>query len=350
MKTYLTLILSFFFALTSAHADKVEFKIGATLPLSGRLAYVGEDIRRGLELGVNDFSSDKLAFKIILEDNQYEAKQAASSAEKLCSQDHVDLIVSLWDMADVVAPIAERYKTPHIAIRWNPHIAEKYLYTFTMESTYKQYVLSQIELLKSLHIKKIALLTEEAAGWILGNDFMKENAAANGLEVVVEDRYLNDNPDYRSIVLRLLRKQPEMIVHYGNPPHTEIFIRRIREIAPKQKFTGYFDYTPTAVELVEGVPFVAQFATAPWFEDKFFAKYHDSIKARAPHAYDIVKLISTVHANAEKKVGGTQFMEALNHIKNLPGASGTLSATSTRNILNEPVWKICRNGKYELYK
>ena len=331
---------------TAAAAQKLDLKIGATLPMSGRLAYVGEDIRRGLELGAADFGGKRLGFGIIVEDNQHDAKLAASTAHKLLYQDRVDVIVSLWDMADVVAPLAERAKTPHLAIRWNPHIAEKYSYTLTMESTYLSYVDSQRRLLKAMGARRIGLLTEEAQGWVLADEYLKKSAPAAGFEIAGDERYISESPDLRSVVLRLLQKKPDMVVLLSNPPNTEILIQRIREAAPAQKFTGYFEYM-AAPALVEGIPFVAQFTAAPWFEAKFSARYGSDFKARAPQAYDIVRLIAEIQGPAPEKLSGGEFMRGVSRIHNLPGASGSLSVSRTRNIESECVWKIARAGRFE---
>jgi ABC-type branched-subunit amino acid transport system substrate-binding protein len=113
-----------------------EFKIGVSAPLSGDLARIGEDVRRGLELAIKDFSDSNVQFTLFIEDDQYKGVQAASAAKKLLHVDKVDAIISLWDMSEVIAPVAEKMQTPHFAIRWNPHIAEKYSYTMTIESTY----------------------------------------------------------------------------------------------------------------------------------------------------------------------------------------------------------------------
>ena len=339
-----TLVLSLFLFPNLVLAEKITLKLGASLPLSGRLAYVGKDIQRGLELAIKDYSNDRLAFEVAYEDNQHEGKHAATTAHKLIEQNKVDAIISLWDMADVVAPIAERSKTPHLAIRWNPHIAETHSFTFTMESTYRSYIESLLDLTKALKIKKLGILTEEAKGWVLASEYLQEIAPKKGFSIVGEERVAGKTPDYRSAVLRLLKKNPELTVLLSNPPHTEIMISRIREANPDQKFTGYFEYLKTP-SIVEGVPFAAQFAASPWFESKFENYYGESFQARAPQAYDIIKLLSTVQSQSKKKLSSKELVDAISGISDIPGASGTLTVSGVRTIESECVWKIVRNGK-----
>ena len=347
------LVIAAFFILTAVWADSPPapawaetkaIRIGATLPLSGRLAYVGEDIRRGIELGISDFGSQAVSFTTIYDDNQHDSKKAASSSQKLLEHNDLDVLISLWDMADVVAPIAERKRTPHLAIRWNPHIAEKYSYTVTMESTYRSYVESQIRLLQQLGAKSAGLITEEGQGWVLAADYFKHLAPGAGIAVVGDERFPGDEHDHRAVILRLLKRTPHWVVMYCNPPHTELIIRRLRELAPRQIFTGYYEYLQD-FSGVEGIPFVAQFAAASWFTEKFHTRYGQPFQARAPQAYDLIKLLALVQNAAPEKLTGAALIESLSLIRNVSGASGMLSASPARNIESNCVWRIARDGK-----
>jgi len=146
----------------SGLCEPIKIRIGATLPLTGSLAIAGNDTQRGIELALEEFRSPELALEVVFDDNQHNAKQAVSSAQKLLDVDQVNFIISMWDMADVIAPLAERKQVPHMAIRWNPHIAEQYRYTFTVESTYKSYVDSLLHLLQKESVQSVVLLTEDA--------------------------------------------------------------------------------------------------------------------------------------------------------------------------------------------
>lgn len=327
-----------------AAAESPPIKIGLTLPLSGRLAYVGKDIREGVQLAVKE--AEDVRFETIFEDNQHQAALAVGTAKKLLDIDKVDVLVSLWDMADPIAPLAEKAKVPHLSIRWNPHIAERFDYTFTVESTYKSYVDKLVELFKAKHLTKVALLTEEGEGWILASDYLHELAKTNGIEIVAEERYQSEVADFRALVLRILRKKPKIVLLLSNPPNTEILTKRIREANPDQELTGYFEYTESP-ELYEGVIFVSQFAAAPWFDAKFRKEYGHTFKARAPQAYDIINLITKAQTNSSSNVLGDELIEALSKMHDVDGAAGKLIFSSKRVIESECVYKTFSNGKLQ---
>ena len=331
---------------SSSSAEPIAIKIGATLPLTGRLAIAGQDARKGIELALAEFSTPAVTLTAVFDDNQHDAKQAAASAQKLINIEKVDAIISMWDMADVVAPLAEQHKIPHLAVRWDPHITEKFNYTFTFESTYRSYVDSLIALLRKQGVASVALLSEEGQGWLLSSDYLLKQAPAGGISVVGDERYTPGSTDYRSVVLRTVRNHPDMVILLSNPPHTELLIKELCTSVPGQRFTGYFEIIDPAI--VEGIPFVAQFQVAPWFATKFQERYGEPPRSRAAQMYDIIHLLA-LSAASGKIPTPAAIESALRELPAGDGAAGHLFANSPRVIESSCVWKIARQGKFELY-
>lgn len=339
--------LVFYFLVTSpVLAEEVTLKVGFSLPLTGQLAHVGEDIKRGVELGLEGEPKTKIGFQVIYDDNQHDPKQAVTSARKMLLIDKVDVIVSVWDMADVIAPIAEKTHTPHISIRWDPDIVKKYEYTMTFETTFKSYVDSQIKLLHSLGAHTVGLLSGENQGWVLAQEYFLKVAKQTHIRIVADEVFSTEEYDHRSMISRVLAKSPDFVVVFANPPHSEILVRRIREQAPQQQITGYFE-TVEKPEYIEGIPFVVQFEAAGWFQNQFKNHYGAEFQSRAPQGYDIILLLRTAYADYNTKLPPKALISELSHIQNLHGASGVLNANNTKNFENVPVWRIVRGQKLE---
>lgn len=332
----------------SALADPILVKIGATLPLTGRLGIAGQDARQGIELAAKEFSSPSVKLEAVFEDNQHDAKLAVSSARKLLDIDKVSVLITMWDMADVVAPMAEQKKVPHLAVRWNPHITEKYKYTFTFESTYKSYIDSLVALLKKLRVESVALITEEGQGWILSADYLLKAGPASGIKVVGDERYPPVTTDFRTIILRAIRNEPQMIVLLSNPPYTETLIAQLRELAPGRGFTGYFEIIDP--KLIEEIPFPAQFTVESWFAKKFGDQFGNPPRSRAAQVYDMVHLI----ALATQKRGALPTPEAImSAVADIPGGSGAagkLVASTPRVVESTCVWKVAKDGEFQPYE
>ena len=80
-------ILFCLLCINAALADPILVKVGATLPLTGRLAIAGQDARRGIELAIKEFTSPSVKLEAVFDDNQHDAKLAVSSARKLLDID-----------------------------------------------------------------------------------------------------------------------------------------------------------------------------------------------------------------------------------------------------------------------
>jgi ABC-type branched-subunit amino acid transport system substrate-binding protein len=198
-----------------------------------------------------------------------------------------------------------------------------------------------------MKIKNIGVLTEEAQGWVLASEYLKKKAPEAGINIIADEHYGGKQVEYRDVVLRLLAKKPEMVILLSNPPHTEILIKRLREIRPDQRFTGYFEYLETP-SLVAGIPFVAQFSAAPWFEKEFLEQYNERFKARAPHGFDIIALIAAAQETRPIKLSGKALVSAISQVRGLNGATGLINMSPTRNIESVCVWKEAKGEEFVL--
>lgn len=336
------ILIALLFAYNAHAAETV--KIGVTIPLSGGLAHNGVDIQRGIDLAISELPGEPVKIEAIYEDNQHVAKLAAAAAQKLIDRDKVDILVSIWDMADVVAPLADRAKIPHLSIRWNPYVAHNHKYSLTFESTFISFVKSQIELLKSQGIKTVAMATEESIGWRYSADEFKKQAPAAGLQIVSEQSFLADNMDFLTIVARLMKSKPDVVVLNAHQPQIDVIIKKIQANHPNQFMTGWFE-TVKPLSLIEGLPFASQYEAAPWFREKFKKKYGEDFIARAPYGYDLIMLLSEIYSKTGGRASADQIVSTLSDLTNYKGAAGTYTSNGKKNIETECVWQIVRNGK-----
>lgn len=90
-----------------------RIKLGVIVPLTGPLAFFGQDFVRTFNLTVEDQPDLKKYVDIIWEDSAYDSKKAVAAFNKLSTIDKVDLIYSFGGpMLNALAPLAERQKIP----------------------------------------------------------------------------------------------------------------------------------------------------------------------------------------------------------------------------------------------
>ncbi len=344
-------LLSFF--MSPLWAEKapatIPIKIGIIVPLSGDSAFIGEDIRNGFELAKEKSQSSKYDFQFIFEDNQFELRQTALAAQKLIHVDHVNVLISLWDGADVVAPLAEKNNILHISMRWDPGIAHQYSTTFTIECTYLDFARSSVELMKKLGQKRVAAISENSKGLELLSKEFSRIASENRIEIISDEHYNPDERDFRTLVAKSVAEKPDVVFLNAFSPAEEIILKQLKEIAPQIAVTGQFD-TTNNMALIEGDYFASTIPVTPEFSKLFEDHYHHPFKIRAPHAFDIFNLLSTIYEKFSSTPTTQEVISELMKIKDYPGALGKLTVEPERNIRFLPVWHHVVNGKVEIFQ
>jgi ABC-type branched-subunit amino acid transport system substrate-binding protein len=284
----------------------------------------------------------KLSF--VAEDTQLLPRIAATAAQKLINRDRVDLIVSLWDTAEAVAPIAEQKRTPHLSIRWNHRVAQEFPHTFTFESTYETWVRATLEYLRSRGVRKLAVMTDaSSAGWVLAREYLLTVASLYKIEVVRDIEFLGSAGDIKLSLAKLLATPSDylLMLHFG--PSLIETMRRLSERRISTPITGYFDGMEPPVNL-EGRPYVAQFDTQRWFIDRFAARFTGERSYRAPFGYDLISILGQLIERLGRKPNAEEIVGHFNSLRSYAGATGTISANNSRNIETTCVLKEYRNG------
>jgi branched-chain amino acid transport system substrate-binding protein len=342
------LLVNWFPLTTYAQAKEkpaYNVKWGFVLPLTGGLARVGQDIRRGAEFAISDLAKNDVKHELYFEDSQYDKRSAVSAAQKLLSVNNVDVIVSLWETAEPIAPLADRFNKIHASIRWNSDTAEKFKNTFTFESTYQEYAKAFVALFKKQNFKKIALLGVDAVGWNLANQVFLSEANKFGLEITSSQTYLPGESDFKTYALRALKDKPDVILVDDAGDNINLVTKNIRSLNPSQRITGYLGY-PMNLELFENEFFIAQLATDPSFEKRFEQRFNELVYVRAQLAYDLVTIIGTLYNKNLTKPSTEQIRDQLSTITEYQGASGRITTTNHGKVFQTEVKEMqVRNGK-----
>jgi ABC-type branched-subunit amino acid transport system substrate-binding protein len=328
-----------------AEAQESRVVVGLALPLSGEMARYGLDIQRGAAMAQEELARRGAGISFIAEDTQLLPRMAATAAQKLINRDRVDLILSLWDTAEAVAPIAEQKRTPHVSIRWNHRVAQEFPHTFTFESTYETWVRATLEYLRSRAVRRLAVMTDiSAAGWVLGREYLLKVAADYKIEVVRDIEFLGATGDINLSITKLLAEPSDYILmlHFG--PSLVDTMRRLSERKVPTPIMGYFDGMEPPIN-VDRRPFVAQFDSQKWFLDRFSARFPGEKPSRAAFGYDLISILGQLIEHLGRRPTADEILGHFNSLRNYTGATGTISANNSRNIETTCVLKEFRNGE-----
>ena len=321
-------------------------RIGVIVPLSGDMAFAGEDIKNGLLLAKEESKDSKFDYQFLFEDNALELRKTATAAQKLIKLDKVDLLVSLWPpSANVIAPIAEANKLPHYTIAWDPEIARKHKYTFSHQAMVNSYVKATLELLDHNNFSKVAFFQLNESGFNIGTDFVRSLSKEHGIEIVSEVIFNSGQSDFRTEISKSAQKKPDVFLIWGVMPESEIIIKQIRSAGIDLPVTGFFDVIQD-LSLIEGMSFVSEISATENFEKAFEQHYGKPFRMKAPNAYDIFNIVRKVYeSNPSEKITADEFAQKVTLVKNYPGAVGVVDVDNYGNSEYPASWKKVVKGK-----
>jgi len=224
--------------------------VGASIPLSGGLAYNGEEEKAGLEMAIEDINAKggvyvatlgkRLPIKLIYYDDGTDPTKSKSNAERLVTVDGVDFLVGDFGTTQVfaVATVAEQYQVPYIPIGTGSIIYEQKKYNWTFIPFHTEWtVLEPIfkllsELPSDVRPTKIAIWQEDTT---IGAD----NAAAVKywvekyspmFTIVLHEKYTPRQADYSSLILKTKEARAEIVFAVPTVTDAVTLIRQSKEL------------------------------------------------------------------------------------------------------------------------
>ncbi len=150
-------------------AEKRPYKIGSIFSYTGVAAFLGDRMKTTAEMMVEAVNKnggiDGHPVELIVYDSGSEVTKAVTAANRLITQDKVDIISGAGNMSGLslaIKPIANRYKIPMISNAGSRSIVEpieESRWTFKSHLTDKEIIGRAFDWWKSKGITKVALLS-----------------------------------------------------------------------------------------------------------------------------------------------------------------------------------------------
>ena len=190
--------------------------IGATLALSGNLAYIGEAERNGLLMAIEEVNEaggiNGRPLKLVAEDNQGDTASAVSGFTKLLNVDDVDVIFSFFTHITSavynLAPLDDTLLIYHSSVR-----------DFAEESNliFKDHVLfaDQGQLAATVVLKnaypKVALLSENGEACSEFVETFRAALSSQGQDILETEYFQSDATEVRTPLLKIKAQNPDVI-------------------------------------------------------------------------------------------------------------------------------------------
>lgn len=331
-------------------AEKAVVKIGATLPLTGDVAFLGEGARQGMELALSELKDTKFTYKLIFEDDKIDPKLASTAATKLMTVDNVDAILSLSSgTGNVVTPLAEENKVIHFGIASDANIA-KGIFNFIHWTPPDEEVRVWVKEAQNRGIKKVAVFSVQQQGELAIAEELKKQGPAFGVEVVDEQIFPAGEKDFRTMLIKARQAKPDIFMLLAFSPEIDILYKQMKEMGVKEPVTSIeaFELTDDPAQF-EGNWYVNGADFSGKFQSNFEKKYGKMPILGTANAYDILKLMvegfERAGTDSSVKPSPEAVASALIQVKDFDGALGKLSIGETGIVWSPASVRIIQDGK-----
>jgi len=298
--------------LLTANEIKPMLKIGFDIPLVGDLAYMGEDVRDGATLALEDSQPTQIQYKLIFEDNQLTPRLTHEAAIKLLSIDKVHCLFTLWaNTAVITSPLAEKAHVIQLNTGWEHSFAQQNKWTIVHGASYQENARQNIEYFKKHGVKRLAIAPQMTAGWLPIVNYALPLLKEAGIEVVFKEFTNPGQRDFRVYLLKIKETNPDMIWAFYTSPEAEIFFRQMKEASLHIPVTNYFTSTQAVLPYIQGIEYYTDMWVRPDFEKKFIQRFGHAPIVRAGHSYDLMKLYVQSAELLYKKFGRAPTNEEL---------------------------------------
>jgi branched-chain amino acid transport system substrate-binding protein len=225
-------------------------KLGAVIPLTGRYAAGGNQIKQGYELAVNDINAaggvdiggTKVPLELVVLDDESDATKTVQHLETLYSQDVVAYMGGFGsDLHAAAAGIAEKNKVPYLGVAFavqGPHNQGfKYLFSpFPKSPALAKTTFDMLDTLKTPDTADSPIPTNiaifaETTDWgkELGGLWTEEANKRGGYTITTYE-YAPGTTDFSSIILAAKDSGAGVLLALPNPPDGLALAKQIKEL------------------------------------------------------------------------------------------------------------------------
>lgn len=222
-------------------AEQEEVVVGAILPLSGDLAVLGEEVKRGVELAAEDMKNEGISATVVYEDDRFDPSASVSAANKLISIDKVDVAMTMFvEEAKPMASVFNTSKTP-LLVLWDNNAfikVNEYLFSngFSTEKAGEdmaEYAYNR------LHMKTVATIGHKDPWAEIIAKAFNEKFEALGGKVIYNEAFNVDVTDYKTAIAQIKQVNPDGVYFPLVPMNNARFIVQAKQLGlDKTLLTG----------------------------------------------------------------------------------------------------------------
>jgi len=333
------------------------YKIGAILPLTGNIAWLGTNTKNGLSLAVEHINAQGgvkgSKIQILYGDSKGDPKEAVALANKFVSVDKVNCLMVLGTaMVNAVLPIADAQNVLMFGFTIHPGITKKSKNLFRIYVSDDQEWKLLADYINRSGMKTIGILHINAEYGLDSKKALEDHLNPD-VRVVYAEPYKIGESDFRSILTKVRGKKVDGIVLMGYGTEYIPLLRQMKEMGIQATILGNVDFVYDFVrkeETAEGAIFTAPaFSFGEYtsqgrkFIETFQAKFGREPAWDEAYSYDNILILAEALKRAQS-FSTEDVRTALLSIKDFEGVSGKISIQNDGDSLTTIHLATLRNG------
>ncbi len=327
-----------------------EILVGEYGSLTGSEATFGKSTHEGITMALDEINANGgvngRKIKLLTEDDQSKAEEAANAVTKLISQNNVIAVLGEVASSNSLAagPICQSNKVPMISpSSTNPAVTEKGDYIFRMcflDSYQGESMANYVT--RQLGMKTAAILIDVKSDYSTGlAHFFKNQFVKNGGRIVAEQSYAKGDNDFRSQLTAIKSANPQMIFVPGYYSDIGQIAIQSRDLGITQPLVGGDGWeSPQLIEIggkaLEGCFYSNHYfpgdpnPNVQTFVQKYKERFGATPGALAALGYDAARVLADAMKRAGK-VDGPAIRDAIAATKGFAGVTGSITLGPDRN-------------------
>ncbi|MFH1457160.1 MAG: ABC transporter substrate-binding protein [Patescibacteria group bacterium] len=355
------IILGIILIVQNQNSDQIDeskepIKIGALLPLTGQISLLGEELKNGISLAVEDINANnKTKLEVIYEDSKVDPKEGVSAINKLIDVDGVNYVhVAATPIITAVQPITEEKKVVMTGTSISPSILENTNYTLRVFYNLEQSLVKFTEFINQNNYSQVAVLYQSGDAWENQVDSLENS----GIKFKKKEIFNSGEKDFRTMLIKIKDSNPDLIIVLGYGSHFSALFQQIEELGMDDtKVLGGLDFLEVPQEnlsLYKNAVFtVPSFNISPTKKSKdFIQKYEERFGKKPTHqaayVYDAVNLYYLGLINTDGS--SSNIMAYLQNLDYYDGVVGQIEILSNGDTKSSLTFATYKNGEVIPYE
>lgn len=336
-------------------------KIGVILPLSGKAASLGEDIRNALDLALEEINRKDKVIELVYDDEKCDPKEAVGAYQAVTLKG-VKLIIGACCSPSTlaVAPLAEQDKIVLITPASSAdRISEAgdYIFRNHVLASQKEGKLGEFA---GQEFNTVATIYDQTNdGYVIGEKAFVEQFQNRGGTVVERQAFQKGATDFRTELAKIKAKNPETIFIGALMPESALIVKQIEElgissqIITEDAVATDRKFLDAVGDLSEGIIFSgSEFSreTNAEFWDLYTERFGKNPNIFAAQGYDCLMILANIIKQRCKTGDSICVKDELYNVKDYMGVSGLTTFDKNGDALKPLAIKIIKNDQFVPYE